>query len=321
MIDIQERNYNSQPSLFEEGRLLAIPQKGMFAIGQKPALAGKMTFQLHALENLEFHLKHLDLRKNIYLSQCIFKNAKRPRRRQIDVSWTTHAYVDLDTYTKENYAHLKPDQVVFRVVQHCTNEGIPCPSYIICSGRGYYLKWAWSKPLSSKYNGLMLRANKALIECFSTFGADTSCGDLSRVLRLTGTMNYRKESTTKAELVWVSVCNGTIKTYDFREFMEDLNAQHSKDLKGKVTPERIKRLDQQLRRDEQASNNAGHFTSYENYNWLRFEDLRTLSAMRHGDETPETQRHLFAFPMACSLVASTPKPQTWYELKCHLNDP
>ena len=122
-----------------------------------------------------------------YISQADFK---RPNRRAVNVMRMQTLFVYLDTYNEPTLAGIEPEAMAVKILQRCEDVGIPEPSVIIYSGRGYYAKW-FIKPLPSAALPRWSVVEKYLIKAFKGMGVDENVKDVSRVLRLVGTINQK----------------------------------------------------------------------------------------------------------------------------------
>ena len=150
--------------------------------------------------------------KNIYISQCIF-NA--PCRRRAAFHAVGQLFVDLDIYNSPVLRYSSRSQVIQVVYKVCEKHGIPVPSLIMTSGRGYYLKW-FIHNLPNKALSIWEWTQKYLVEIFEQMGGDTNAKDASRILRLENTYNYKNNAL--AEVVEVNYQNGQPARYDFDVF-------------------------------------------------------------------------------------------------------
>jgi len=123
---------------------------------------------------------HLDA----FFSQSGFRGQ---RRRIGNVDALTSLWVDLDFYNDPRYSDLKPEEVLDQV--HKANPWLPHPTLLIDSGRGCYLVWCLTKPLSPDQLPQWQMIEDALVSHLAPFGADPKAKDSTRVLRLTGTMH------------------------------------------------------------------------------------------------------------------------------------
>ena len=162
--------------------------------------------------------EHADLLVNecrVFVTQADFhwgpkKDTSRHRCSRPYVSSISSLFVDLDIYSNScEYSHLSQDEVITAIKDRLKTHGIPTP-VIISSGRGLYLDWflkervAFSGPKAksiSKYKSdfRLYEQNidrwesiqSKLIHLLHDFGADPKVKDITRVLRLVGTINEK----------------------------------------------------------------------------------------------------------------------------------
>ncbi|MFD1624380.1 hypothetical protein [Azospirillum griseum] len=196
-----------------EGRVL--PASGWWTLNQLQR-GGRMTQDHHQLNQLAAVLGARGRGTDVYMSQGVFE---RPSRRAVHLSHITHAYVDLDSYKSPMMSDGKGIDVVARLVLwDCDEWEIPRPSCIVHSGRGLYLKWFWREPVPRAEAGRAMAINRALVRSFRDFGADPAAVDLSRILRVVGSVNSRSGKTV--EVVWSNDADGDVVRYDFGDFAD-----------------------------------------------------------------------------------------------------
>ena len=227
-------------------------------------------------------------------------------RRHPFVLHTTHAFVDCDVYRVPELAGLARDALVREIRTHCDDTGIPQPSAIISSGRGFYLKWYWSKPVGrDAVGGSMVGVNRALVRRLDRFGADPKATDATRLLRITGTEHTG--AGRLVELLYVEQRDGRTITCDANEFTDviapsataepsvtaeaSLAAEGSLDVPG---PPR-------LNRDVHTCRVARPFTR-EGWHWAIVEDCYALARLRWGGTVPVGWRDSFGHVIACQLA-------------------
>ncbi len=88
-------------------------------------------------------------------------------------------YVDLDGYTD-----------VEGVLDRLSARQLPCPSFILLSGRGLHLYWLL-EGVPAKTLPVWQRIQDALIVALADLGADPAAKDCTRLLRLAGTRNSK----------------------------------------------------------------------------------------------------------------------------------
>jgi DNA-binding CsgD family transcriptional regulator len=128
-------------------------------------------------------------KKNLFISQATFRKKNRQRASFLSVGCL---FVDLDIYHADlRFRLMSKEQIAEKVQEFCEAHCIPQPSIIIDSGGGMYLKWfikeAVFKHALSYWEAVQERLN-SLFECM---GADANALDVSRVLRIVGSTNYK----------------------------------------------------------------------------------------------------------------------------------
>jgi len=105
-------------------------------------------------------------------------------------------YVDLDYYRDPLMASRPPEYVLEMAKEVCYDEGLPCPTLVLSSGRGLTLLWKHS-PVPRAALPRWQACQKQLHELFQQLGSDAGCRDAARVLRLSGTKNSKSNTIVK----------------------------------------------------------------------------------------------------------------------------
>jgi len=227
-----------------------------------------------------------------FVSQGFFDE---PFRRVVHLAHATHALADLDTYNDPVLARHGAGDIVRMLLEHCYNSAIPPPSIILSPGRGYYIKWFWTKPIPRTETGTATRVNRELVRLFAGFQADRKAVDMARVLRICRTINSKNERPV--EIVYLGGTESEPVTYNFDAFVAGLlpvtvphvhhkpHAHHNP-VAGQTRPARWGR---------------------ESWHWTVLEDIRRLAALRYpGGIVPEGLRNTFAHLAACQLARVVP---------------
>lgn len=208
--------------------------------------------------------------RDTYISQGEFA---KPNRRVLNLTRIGLMFLDIDPVDGH---HLDPDQWAMRLLMACQDEGIPAPSLIVFSGRGYHLKWLLSSPVPRQALPRWNLAQRNLVERFAYLGADANAKDASRVLRLEGTVNTRTGENCR--VVWIDrdPATGSPLRHGFDGLFDELVDMPREELKetirqrGQGNPFRmVKGGRYGLRKFSQRT-----------LAWDRLEDLRRLAAMR-----------------------------------------
>jgi len=263
-----------------EGRVL--PASGWWTLNQLQR-GGRMIQDHHQLDQLAAVLGARGRGTDVYMSQGIFE---LPSRRAVHLSCMTHAYVDLDAYKSPVMSDGKGIDVVARLVLwDCDEWGIPRPSCIVHSGRGLYLKWFWRQPVPRAEAGRAMAINRALVRSFRDFGADPAAVDLSRILRVVGSVNSRSGKTV--EVIWSNDADGNIVRYDFGTFSDAVlpsSGDGPATRSAEIVPLRRARGERTVASREAVEEHQrlGHkLFNREHWHWGVLEDLRCLAKLRH----------------------------------------
>ena len=281
---------------------------------------GRMHQKPYRVHELEWVLRQCSKNADTYMSQGFFS---KPCRRALHLAWLTHAYVDLDLYKMPVPPNVGQAGILLRMF--CRDEGIPEPSIVVFSGRGIYLNWMWKTPLPRAATGRAVAVNKALVRRFAEWGADPSAVDVSRVLRVVGTVNSK--SNEAARILWQAERDGQVLTYDFEMFADEVLPFTMEQIRGfrdanKTRHAEIHILSQerarrQVQREvEQARRGGQRAFSPEDWHWGVIEDLRTLAGLRweNGIVQPGSL-DLFGHIGACQLARVIPAAQLWHEIR------
>ncbi|MCL2776144.1 MAG: hypothetical protein FWD71_22810, partial [Oscillospiraceae bacterium] len=94
-------------------------------------------------------------------------------------------YTDIDCYK----LGLTPEQVIFALKMDYYDRIIPCPTFIIKSGRGLYLLWKLCGEYDRKDLPEWKKVQEYLCDKLSIFGADRAAMDAARILRVPGSIH------------------------------------------------------------------------------------------------------------------------------------
>jgi hypothetical protein len=186
--------------------------------------------------------------------------------------------------------------------------GIPTPSLIVASGRGYHAKWLFERGIPWQALDRWCVLERTIVERLrAPLNADQRATDAARVLRVVGTVNSR--TGTVARVVWSNDVGGVPFRYGFDaladEVLPRLRASHH-ERRGE------ERVETAGARREAAG--ASHYTVGSLW-WGRYRDLRRLCALRGWTPgfggVPEGYRDqvLFLGSVALSWLA---RPGSWW---------
>lgn len=290
-----------------------LPRWGYWTLNRRSP-SGRLEQRAYRIDQMEFVLGHINPRVDTFMSQAFFS---APNRRLVNLNWITNGYVDLDTYKHPALAGLHPEQVTMQLLEHCRDNNIPLPSYVIHSGRGYYMKWSWSHPVPKEAAGRAMAVNRMLVQTFQDFGADSHATDLSRILRVVGTENTRSGEMTR--LIWANKDQvGAVATYEFDSFANEVLPHTLEEWRayrdGKAKKAELVVLDHEKRRREVARRNGVQLL-WEDWHWKVLCDLETLAERRWMGEVPEGFRDIFGFIGAVQLAHVMNGPNLWREIE------
>lgn len=288
----------SQPDLplFDplEPRILPQDRGAWFTINRMTD--GGMKQRPYRLELIETVLRALGASLDTYMSQGLFA---LPLRRAVHLAYMTHGYVDLDTYRSDKWRGLPPDEVVREILWFCADHDIPPPSVILFSGRGFYCKWFWSVPIPRAEAGRAMAVNRQLARWLLNFKADPCAVDVSRILRVVGTVNSKSERLV--DIVWINGPPGEPTTYDFDSFAKALLPASTEADPDRAPHDRLGLIGQ--RGLMTWAERKAHAFSREHWHWGVLEDIRTLAAARYpGGIVQPGMRDLYGHLAACQLA-------------------
>lgn len=147
---------------------------------------------------------------DVYMSTGRFSG----RRLKSNWLYCESGHLDLDHYSlsRDPLAGLSDSSLVDHLHWHCLDEGFPAPSRIVASGGGHYLFWDWTRPVTDP--DLLERFNRLAVVVFAEFGADPVAFDVTRLLRVPGTVNGKNGNT-------VRVIHDSGPKYDFEAIVTE----------------------------------------------------------------------------------------------------
>ena len=239
--------------------------------------------------------------EDAYISQAFFK---QPNRKSINLFGLTHAWVDLDYYKCQGWLSdfikntgAGPDEVASLVIDRCREIGIPATS-IQASGRGLYVKWAFNQMVGPSGAARVRALNRRLVQLFADFGADPAACDVSRVLRVPGSINGK---------------NGTICTtlysdaisYDYSDFCDEILPLTLDELHQRQADRQAER---EKRKEDRRGDHRrkGRILDRADWSCKVVSDLTTLAEIRWGGRVPEGQRDTWTYLAATHIALWLP---------------
>lgn len=168
-------------------------RRGFFALLVKPT-GGAMRQTSHRLETLPDVLQQIDPTQDTWISQGEFF---KPNRQLVNLKRLPVVFVDLDTYHVAELIDLPVESLLYRLLRHCEDVGLPEPSLVVYSGRGLQVKWLLDTPVPSRALPRWKAVQTELCRRLLPLGADRNALDASRVLRVVKTVNSKSENIVR----------------------------------------------------------------------------------------------------------------------------
>ncbi|WP_287787363.1 hypothetical protein [Acidiphilium sp.] len=287
----------SLPKEFADPRILprSDPYFNIFRPGGDPVQVG---WRLHDMSAAiaSCHGVH-----DSYISQAFFK---QPNRRAISLFGLTHAWVDLDYYKCQGWltdfiknTGADAHQVASLVLDKCREIGIP-PTSIQSSGRGLYVKWSFTNMVGPAGAARVRALNRQLVRLFADFGADPAACDVSRVLRVPGSIN------SKTGTICTTLYSDAI-SYDYSEFCDEILPLTLDELHQRQADRQAAR--EQRKEDRRGDHRRkGRILDKADWSCKVVADMTTLADMRWGGRVPEGQRDTWTWIAAAHLALWLP---------------
>lgn len=131
---------------------------------------------------------------------CVTANRFNGRsRRGDDLVSSIMFFCDADIYKIASMTGLSHEEVISQILDRCEAENIPYPNIIDYSGGGYYFRWLFLNECSKRKlsSAEYQRVETAINSIFADFGADNKAKDITRILRLPGTLNPKKDRSDR----------------------------------------------------------------------------------------------------------------------------
>ncbi len=181
-------------------------------------------------------------------------NRSHGRRGRTRIAALNAVWLDLDVYRVPALAHRARPATEAIILGRIKEAGLPAPSFLIDSGRGYYAIWLIRRVVTAalpRWSALM----RALVEWARPLGADPACVDAARVLRLPGTLHEgagrevtvvagtgeRHEFESFSAAVWQAAGRPTRRELDKRKQRRKAPAQSGADAGAKAKPRGLAR--------------------------------------------------------------------------------
>ena len=225
---------------------------------------------------------------------------KAPNRRALNLWSLGLLWADIDLRSPSHEPSVA-DGYTHMALLSCADLGIPEPSIIVWSGRGLHLKWTLDKPLPAQALPRWSAAMRSLHEKLQSgcWPVDDQARDVSRVLRIAGTMNPKPGDDGQIILRLVYVTH-TGPSYDFdylcewllpytrqevEQFRQDDQARHEADKAARKQWRKWERNRQKAGASARAVLDAAVLAAGEaaqGLHWRRLEVIRRAAEGRGG---------------------------------------
>jgi hypothetical protein len=231
----------------------------------------------------------------VFFTQNAF-NPFRPLRRFIgNVQVLTSCWADVDFYNVPELRDLQPLEVYERILE--AHPWLPEPTVVKSSGRGLYLSWVFNERVHADdgKKARWLFAMDRLAELLKPFGADANAKDLTRVLRVAGSINPKNGA------VVALVTNVVGKPVKFGAFTDQvIDATNPANVvrlpNGRRPPRTSKPLQRSLGRTPQGAYRL---------HCERMADYETLVRLRGGKLSDGRKRMMFWFSVSAAWTCSS----------------
>lgn len=223
-----------------------------------------------------------------------------PRRSTDKLLGVRAIWLDLDYYGVEALEGLPVQEVAHLTYDRLRATGIPLANLVVFTGRGLQLVWTFS-PVKSQAGRKASAAMKRLVDIFRDMGADPQCTDVSRVLRLPGSINSKSGISARLirwcdEHVFDDLCAAIFAASG----ADPLNTTKLTESQPRRCPgDRSKPKPASSQRTEPSRQAPRQQGSYKNYlASQRIADLSRLVLARWGGAVPNGSRNLITHLVA-----------------------
>jgi hypothetical protein len=300
-----EKGMNAQTDLHEPYLVHPPASPGYFAMLYRPERDANLRQAAYPVQHMKEVLRHWRTDVDAYMSQARFAGRNR---RLVSLNGINIAFLDMDSYTYPHLAVLSPEHYVELLLKTCEERGIPLPSLVLFSGRGYYVKWIFTGAVPSRALPKWNAIQHTLADKLEDLGADKRALDASRVLRLINTVNQKSGLRVKIihEPLGESLCG---VRYDFDQFADTVLPYTREEIrafreKAAVRTSRQQEVSPRVHR-------VGALTATSLW-WARQADIRILATLRYGSSGVERgMRDEFLF-LCTNALAWNAEPRTLY---------
>jgi hypothetical protein len=280
------------------------------------------------VDTREQALAKQDFDKDLYQAQFFFKGF---RRKKSNFLAATLLFSDFETYKIPMFNGKTVEEQKTLLLMEIANAGLPLPSLLVFSGRGFHGKWLMNRYLPARTIKLIEAMLKHLQIHLAHLGADDKAVDICRVLRVPGSINTK--SGERVRILWTNIdpITGDVVRYDpdmLRDEIlpEDKATNHARREAARVAKKEIqakRRAEKRAakksaklyvlghERDRRAEAQAPKPRGMHIRGWARgvLEDINTIIDRRWGNRIPSGHQDTFLHIAACQLAKLYPADQ------------
>ena len=237
------------------------------------------------------------------ISDCYIALAEfyKPEPRIAYIARIGANWLDLDSYNVPDLADRSHDQIIYHILDRCADVQIPRPSLIMSSGRGYYLKWIYNKPLTQRALERWSAVQHALHDQFKSLASDRASLDAAHVLRIEHTVNSK--CGKPAEIVWeYRDPKGELVRYDFEYLAYEILPYSRQELQELQAEREATRAAYELQRSQRTKSRKHTNLVAKTINdlsYARLCDLRQLFGPQMRGIAKEGERDTVFFMALC----------------------
>lgn len=207
-------------------------------------------------------------------------------------------WVDLDFHGKPKWARFSPQEMVLHVLFRLSEERLPRPSLIMCSGRGLLILWLHEET-HRRALPIWKALQKRLNDAFVDMGRDASSLTPTRVFRIPGTKNRG----LPVSVIW-PIYRHEIAEWSFNDLCAEALPWSREDVRDYKARKAAKRAERRGRLE-----NGGTKLTGRSFWSTMAEDLERLYRHRHGDgPVPKGARDMWLF-MLTAVAAWRMSPE------------
>lgn len=231
--------------------------------------------------------------ENIYFSLNTFSKCSRRMEHLCEI---TSCYLDIDYYNTD----YTKEQVLGNIDILIKDGDIPCPTFIVDSGRGLYLIWHL-KRLPKQALPTWRTFQEYLYTQLKAFGADRKSLDASRIFRIDGSINSKS--------------NKKVQVIAYREIRYDLHQLEKKYMPSLYAYKKSKKQGT----SKQKKGSLLYYFNYHSLYYNRLLDLARLCEIREYDLKPYHCRETILFLYRYYSCCYTNDPEQGLEDTLELN--